>query len=175
MNQTWENCKKYTVLAQFWPIWPKFGPSIFFFKNLAPSVTRYHGQLSSCTISEKTNDPILRKLNDEQTDESDFIGCCPISVEHPIYIPGPCYSNILGPGYLRSKNELVWLWHLLVNLYIAHHFILLRLNPFDLSLIGKHGGLSTLCHKCGFDYLQRVLKKSPCPGYLCSEDKVAWL
>ena len=32
------------------------------------SVTRYHGQLSSCTISEKTNTPILRKLSDGQTD-----------------------------------------------------------------------------------------------------------
>ena len=35
-----------------------------FFKNLAPSVTRYHGQLSSRKISEKINDPILRKLTD---------------------------------------------------------------------------------------------------------------
>ena len=34
-----------------------------FSKNLATSVTRYHGQLSWCTISEKTNDPILRKFS----------------------------------------------------------------------------------------------------------------
>ena len=40
---------------------------IFFFKNLSLSVTRYHGQLSLCTISEKTNDPILRKLSDGRT------------------------------------------------------------------------------------------------------------
>ena len=40
----------------------------FFFKNLALSGTRYHGQLSSCTMSEKTNDPILRKLNYGWTD-----------------------------------------------------------------------------------------------------------
>ena len=40
----------------------------FFFKNLALSVTRYHGQLSSCTISDKKNDPILRKLSDGWTD-----------------------------------------------------------------------------------------------------------
>ena len=39
----------------------------FFFQNLAPSVTRCHGQLS-CTISEKTNDPIFRKLSDGRTD-----------------------------------------------------------------------------------------------------------
>ena len=54
-----------------------FGSPNFFFKNLAPSVTRYYGQLSSCTISEKTNDPILRKLSDERTDrrtDDDFIG-----------------------------------------------------------------------------------------------------
>ena len=48
-------------------IWPKFGLPNFFFKNLAPSVTRCHGQLSSCII-EKTNDPILRKLSDRRTD-----------------------------------------------------------------------------------------------------------
>ena len=39
-----------------------------FFKNPAPSVTRCHGQLSSCTISEKTNDSILRKLCDGRAD-----------------------------------------------------------------------------------------------------------
>ena len=44
------------------------GHSIFFFKNLAYSISRYHGQLLSCTISEKTNDPILRKLSDGQID-----------------------------------------------------------------------------------------------------------
>ena len=33
----------------------------FLFKNMAPSVTRYYGQLSSCTISAKTNYPILKK------------------------------------------------------------------------------------------------------------------
>ena len=40
----------------------------FFFKNLALAVTWYHGQLSSCTISEKTNDSILRKFSDGRTD-----------------------------------------------------------------------------------------------------------
>ena len=42
--------------------------NIFSFKNLTLSVTNYHGQLSSCTISEKINGPILRKLNEGQTD-----------------------------------------------------------------------------------------------------------
>ena len=75
----------------------------FFLKNLASSVLTYHGQLSSCTISEKTNDPILRKLSDgqtngwtdgrtdrrmdrrrdEQTNKSDFIGHSPTNAERP--------------------------------------------------------------------------------------------
>ena len=42
--------------------------SNFFLKNLTLSVTRYYSQLSSCKISEKTNDPILRKLSDGETD-----------------------------------------------------------------------------------------------------------
>ena len=41
---------------------------IFFFKNLASSVTRDHDQLSSCAISETTNDSILRKLSDGWTE-----------------------------------------------------------------------------------------------------------
>ena len=49
------------------PVGPNVGPPKIFFKNLASSVTRYHGQLSSCTISEKSNDRILRKLSDERT------------------------------------------------------------------------------------------------------------
>ena len=54
----------YLILAHLAQIWA----DNFFFKNLAPSVTRCHVQLSSCTISGKTNDPILRKLSDGRTD-----------------------------------------------------------------------------------------------------------
>ena len=54
--------------------------------------------------------------------------------------------------------------------YMDHHFILLRLNPFDFSLrlIGRDGGLSTLCHSSGFACQERVLKTFPGPGYLQS-------
>ena len=93
--------------THFWPdlepLGPNSGPK-FFFKNLTLSVTRYHGHLSSCTTSEKTNDPFLRKCSgwrmdkwtdgrtdgqkdqwtDRQTDKSDFIGCCPTNVENLI-------------------------------------------------------------------------------------------
>ena len=52
------------ILAHFLQI----GAAKFFLKSLAPSVTRYYGQLSSYIIAEKTNDPILRKRSDGRTD-----------------------------------------------------------------------------------------------------------
>ena len=66
MIQTQENGNK----PHFWPHLGSLSQNsgCHFFKNLALSVTRYHGQLSSCTISEKTNDPILRKVSDGRTD-----------------------------------------------------------------------------------------------------------
>ena len=70
------------------PILAQIHAAIFFFKNLVLSVTRYHGQLSLCTISEKTDDPILRKFTNQRTnreiDESDFIRRCSSNVECPI-------------------------------------------------------------------------------------------
>ena len=62
-NQTWENGKKKLILGLTLAHLAKFGLQFFFFifKNLASSVTRYHGQLLSCTISEKTDDSILKK------------------------------------------------------------------------------------------------------------------
>ena len=66
-----------------------FGPNFDlkgFSKNLALSACRYHNQLSSRTISEKSNDQILRKRRDGQTDESDFIGRCPTNVERPKWV-----------------------------------------------------------------------------------------
>ena len=62
MNQTWENSKK----PSFGPNFGLFGTNVgheYFFQKLAKSVTRYHSQLSSCTISKKTNDPILISLD----------------------------------------------------------------------------------------------------------------
>ena len=38
--------------------------------------------------------------------------------------------------------------------------------PLAFGLIGRDGGLSTLCHSCGFACQQRVLKTFPGPGYL---------
>ena len=57
MNQTWENGKKTSFGPDFGPLSLNSGRQ-FFFKNLATLVTRYYGQLSSYTISEKINDPV---------------------------------------------------------------------------------------------------------------------
>ena len=43
--------------------------------------------------------------------------------------------------------------------------------PLTLVLIGKDGGLSTLCPSCRFDYQQRVVKMFPGSGYLHSMDR----
>ena len=81
MIQTQENGEKPHFGPNLGPFRPISGPPIFIFKNMAALVTRYHGQLS-CTISGKTNDPILRKVSggqmdrhtERQTGVSDFIG-----------------------------------------------------------------------------------------------------
>ena len=51
-SQTLENGKK-LVLGLILANLAQIRAAKFFFKNVASSVTRYHGQLSSCTISEK--------------------------------------------------------------------------------------------------------------------------
>ena len=66
MIQTQESGEKPHFGPNLGSLGPNSGPQ-FFFKNLPLSVTRYHGQLPSCRISEKTNDPILRKFSDRQT------------------------------------------------------------------------------------------------------------
>ena len=53
--------------------------------------------------------------------------------------------------------------------YKARHFILLRLNPFDLRVDRER------CHSCGFACQQRVLKTFPGPGYPRSKDGVVCL
>ena len=70
MNQTSENGKKPSFGPDFGPFGPNSDCHFFFFflKNLALQVTRYRGQLSWYTLSEKTNDPNLRKLSDGRTD-----------------------------------------------------------------------------------------------------------
>ena len=58
--QAQENDQKTSFWAWFWFV----GPLLFLFQKSALSVTRYYGQLSLCTIADKTNDPYLRKFRD---------------------------------------------------------------------------------------------------------------
>ena len=80
--ETQENGEKPNFGHDLGPLGPNSGRFFFFPpQKSALSVTRYHGQLSSCKISEETNDSILRKFSNGQTDESDFIGRCPTDGE----------------------------------------------------------------------------------------------
>ena len=80
-----------------------------------------------------------------------------------------------GPGYLHSDDGVVWLWHSLINFYICGPPFHVPTAPLTLGLIGKDGGLSTLCHSCRFACQRKVLKTFPSPGYLLSGDGVVWL
>ena len=54
-------------------------------------------------------------------------------------------------GYFCSDDKVIWLWHLLVNLYIYIWLIISSCYcsiPFTLELTRRDGGLSTLCHSC---------------------------
>ena len=81
-----------------------------------------------------------------------------------------------GPGYLQSEDGVVWLCHPLLNLYIwlsissSYGSI-----PLVFGLIVSDGGLSILCHSCGFACKQRGLKTFPGHGYLHTDDGVVWL
>ena len=63
-DQNSRKCKKLPFGPDLVPLGPYSGRQLFFFQNLVLSVTRYHGQLSSCKVSEKNNDPISRKFTD---------------------------------------------------------------------------------------------------------------
>ena len=65
------------------------------------------------------------------------------------------------------------IYNLLVNLYIRHTISSCYASiPLTLGLIGGDGGLSILCHRCGFAWQERVLKKFRGLSYLRSEDGV---
>ena len=80
--------QKNTFWPDLCPLASNLVDSPFFFKILALEVNRYHGQLSLCPISGKSNDPILRKVSyrrtngwtdrwtDRQMDGNDFIERC---------------------------------------------------------------------------------------------------
>ena len=59
---------KTMFLGHFWPFLVIFAQWGFFPKNPALSHTTIYGPLTPCQVSEKTNEPILRKFTDRQKD-----------------------------------------------------------------------------------------------------------
>ena len=81
-----------------------------------------------------------------------------------------------GLSSFCSVDGIVWIWQLLINFYmcftISSCYGSIRLS---LGLIGRNGGLSTLCHSYGFACQQRVRKTFPGAGNLRSEHVEVWL
>ena len=69
----------------------------------------------------------------------------------------------------KKKCKYIYIY---IYMYISSCYGSISLT---LWLIEKDGGLSTLCHSCGFTCQQRVLKTFPGAGYLRSDDGVVWL
>ena len=65
-----------------------------------------------------------------------------------------CQQKVLktfpDPGYFRSKDGVVWLW---LWLTISSWYGSI---PLALGLIGRDGGLSTLCHGCYMLYIYNI-------------------
>ena len=92
----------------------------------------------------------------------------------------PQFTKNVSPNknYYEHISEMVfYIYSLYMYIYI-YLYIWLTISscygsiPLILGLIGRDGGLSTLCHSCGFACQQRVLKTFPGPGYLRSKDGV---
>ena len=89
INQTWKNGKKNFFWAQFWPIWHKFGPPMFFSsriwlrQSLEIVVSFHHVQFQKKLMIQSRENLVTDGRTDGQTDESDFIRRCPTNVEHP--------------------------------------------------------------------------------------------
>ena len=65
---------------------------------------------------------------------------------------------------MAFTGKFVYIWLTISSCYSS---ILLALG-----LMGRDGGLSTLCHDCVFPCHQRALKIFTGPGYLHPEDEV---
>ena len=69
---------KTMFLDHFWPFLVIFARWGFFPKNPTLSQTTIYGPLTSCKVSEKTNEPIPKKLTDRQKDGRKDIRTDPI-------------------------------------------------------------------------------------------------
>ena len=92
-----------------------------------------------------------------------------LSVEGAKNVSWPCLSPLRRwrSVTMSLTGKLVYIWIAISSYYGS--------VPLTLGLIGRDGGLSALCHSCGFACQQSVLKKFPGSSYLHSEDEVVWL
>ena len=61
-------------------------------------------------------------------------------------------------------GKLVCIWLTILSCYGS--------ISVSLMLIERDGGVSTLCHNCGFDYKEKVLKMFPGLDYVRCKDRV---
>ena len=65
---------------------------------------------------------------------------------------------------MTYTGKLVYIWVTILSCYGS--------ISVSLMLIERDGGLSTLCHNCGFDYKDKVVKTFPGLDYVCCKDGV---
>ena len=88
-----------------------------------------------------------------------------LSTEGAKNVSWPWLSPLRGWGSLTMTSTGKFVYRLTISSCYGS-------IPLALWLIGRDGGLSTVCHSCGFACQQRVLKTFPGPGYLHSKDGV---
>ena len=88
----------------------------------------------------------------------------------------PWIWHFLKPTPYDTVAMTPWLWRFLVNLHVySSPFYLAAAQSQYLMVIGRGGGLSTLCHSCRFAWQQSALKTFPGPSCFHSEDGMVWL
>ena len=79
-----------------------------------------------------------------------------------IYIYIYIYIYIL---HIYIYNIYIYIYILYIYRYIYVYVYVYIYTQYSM-VIGRNGGLGTLCHSCRFAPQQRVLKTFPGPGYL---------
>ena len=102
--------------------------------------------------------PFTLGLNERNGGSSSLCHSCRFACQHRVL------KTFSGPGYLCCEDEVVWLRHSLLKLYIwltiSSFFSCIS---FTLGSIGSDPGLSTICHNCWYAGQQGVLRTFPGP------------